>query len=323
MAERHLLLRPQAWRSRLVARAVLASVASPETVRKVVVAEVRQRLLRLRAAVLLVVAAGTGGLVVVLVGRWLRRWFGGNLVGLPLGPKLPWGRQASNIDDPLFGTIKYSRSGLKGDDNAWEIFMNGLNFPTHSPIREHIRQLFSRPQFDEELRTLFDWLVVDGSERLTCAEAERFSQGIKGHLYVLTQCRKKMPLVNASKEDQNWLREKFDEIFPEERPLNRENFNGFAKLVLLRRVVRTLMESIGLQKLQGGVAQPLVVQVRVELGGDRPPFKLHTVAPVSRPALPSGENLCRIREGDGDGMDEGEEDEAEFDFCDGSGQATS
>jgi hypothetical protein len=154
-------------------------------------------------------------------------------------------------------------------------------------MREHIHQLFKRPGLDGELKELFDALVQRNPvERLTREHCEIFSQGIKGELHVLLQANSKVPLVDASAEDQRWIAEGFDVVFTDERPLDRERFPSVAKLVLLRRVVRTIIGSVGLdQLLERGMSRPLVVDVRVELAGDRPPFRIHTTTPKS---LPSG-----------------------------------
>lgn len=199
--------------------------------------------------------------------------------------------------DPTFGTafnVSYSRSRM---EQSWEDFMDGMSLPPHSAIRDHIRNLFARPKLTAQLGELFD-MLGGGAKRLERREVERFSRGIKGNVHVLLKKKSRVQLAEATAEDAQWLAEHFGEVFPAERPLDRPTFPPFAKLVLLRRVVRTLMESVGLEQLQEGrgVSQPLVVQIVVDLGGSTRPFRLSTVAPSSMKSETSGASLGCLTE---------------------------
>jgi len=197
---------------------------------------------------------------------------------------------------------------LTPESLSWEALLDGLQLPHETPVRAHIRQLFGRPDFDEELRELFDALLAsrprcsdlspDGADPRVASfrDFERFSRGIYGNLHVLLRVRAKVPIVPAKTEEMAWLAERFDWIFPPERPLSRAVFPDFAKLIILRRVLRTLVEEIGLEQLQGGMQKPLVVEVSVELGSNRKPFRLRTVTPHSARGETSGESLGLISE---------------------------
>eukprot|EP00747_Dinoflagellata_sp_TGD_P166545 gnl/TRDRNA2_/TRDRNA2_189486_c0_seq1.p1 gnl/TRDRNA2_/TRDRNA2_189486_c0~~gnl/TRDRNA2_/TRDRNA2_189486_c0_seq1.p1 ORF type:complete len:407 (+),score=61.04 gnl/TRDRNA2_/TRDRNA2_189486_c0_seq1:74-1294(+) len=136
------------------------------------------------------------------------------------------------------------------------------------------------------------------NRRLCRADVERMSRGTRGHLHVLLRANERVPLAPASAEDHSWLLECFDQVFPPERPLHRGNFPAFAKLVLVRRVVRTLVDSVGLDQILGGMPAPLVVDIAIDLGegDDEFAFRMHTVAPTSAPAAHSGERLALIEE---------------------------
>eukprot|EP00928_Gymnodinium_smaydae_P051072 TRINITY_DN34603_c0_g1_i1.p1 TRINITY_DN34603_c0_g1~~TRINITY_DN34603_c0_g1_i1.p1 ORF type:complete len:332 (-),score=53.52 TRINITY_DN34603_c0_g1_i1:127-1071(-) len=203
-------------------------------------------------------------------------------------------RPVPSAADPLYGRtlgLMYSRSRLS---QSWEDFLDALDLPANSPIRGHIRQLFARPDFEAQLRDLFDVLSC-GRPSLSKEDVGRFSRGICGDLHVLLQVDSRVPLAKATEEDHRWIAERFDVVFPPESPLDREDFPAFAKLVLLRRVVRTLVDSIGLRQLHDGVGRPLVVEVRVELGSGEP-FRVRTVAPTSAPGAATGERMTLIAE---------------------------
>jgi len=177
---------------------------------------------------------------------------------------------------------------------AWEDFLNALGFPATSAVRGHIRQLFERPELDRQLQHLFDALSGD-RDRLSRESVRRFSRSIEGHIHVLLQIDTRVGLVPVTAEDDLWITEGFDHVFPAERPLDRSVFPAFAKLVLLRRVVRTLIECIGMERLQSGLVAPLVIDVTISLSPDQLPFRVHTVAPASTPAT-CNEHLGVIKE---------------------------
>lgn len=214
------------------------------------------------------------------------------------------------VKDPTFGNqiaLYYDRGRMFA---LWEDFLDCLDLPKTSPIRDHVRQLFSRVELDEQLKDLFDALA-HGAPGLSKGDALRFSRGIQGYVNVLLQRKTRVSLRGLANEDQIWLENQFEEVFPAEKPLDRSLFPAFAKLILLRRVVRTLIATLGLEKLQGGLGAPLVVDISVDIG-DREPFRLHTVAPPSAPCVCSKERLSLIQEDEGrvgDMCEEEEEDE--------------
>ncbi|CAJ1355911.1 unnamed protein product [Effrenium voratum] len=199
-------------------------------------------------------------------------------------------RRRKGITDPTFGRrVVYDSERLV---QSWENFLDSLGFPKASPIRQHVRQLFSREDLDEQFQGLYDALC-NGSV-FGKGHFERFSRGIRGHVHVLLDKKTKISLLPPTSEDLRWISQGFEGAF-EERPLDRQSFPSIAKLVLLRRVVRTLIEYVGIEQLKAGVAAPLVVDLAVEIAG-RAPFRLHTVAPCSAPSLKSGERLDLIAE---------------------------
>mmetsp|Transcript_10145 Transcript_10145/g.17653 ORF Transcript_10145/g.17653 Transcript_10145/m.17653 type:complete len:246 (+) Transcript_10145:1-738(+) len=195
------------------------------------------------------------------------------------------------VSDPIFATwgVVYSSTRLA---ESWEDFLDAFKFPKASPIRQHIRQLFSRADFDEQLEGLFDTLCRGPA--MTRSQFERFSRGLHGHVNILTDKKTKIKLLSPTPEDVRWMANCFDTIFPEEQPMTRDSFKNVAKLVLVRRVVRTLIEFVGVEQIQAGMAAPLVVDIAVDLGDAV--FRFHTVAPISKPSLESGERLNAISE---------------------------
>ncbi|CAE8635155.1 unnamed protein product, partial [Polarella glacialis] len=128
-------------------------------------------------------------------------------------------RRSALISDPTFGGalgLVYSRDRVA---QSWEDFLDALNFPKSSPIRGHVRQLFSRPELDDQLRGLFDALS-SSPEGLSRGDFERFSLGIRGDVHMLLRKRgTKVQLVTATAEDLQWIIQSFDSVFPPERPL--------------------------------------------------------------------------------------------------------
>eukprot|EP00929_Paragymnodinium_shiwhaense_P063323 TRINITY_DN31644_c0_g1_i1.p1 TRINITY_DN31644_c0_g1~~TRINITY_DN31644_c0_g1_i1.p1 ORF type:complete len:326 (+),score=50.80 TRINITY_DN31644_c0_g1_i1:106-978(+) len=221
----------------------------------------------------------------------LRHWWRRRVLGLENG-----GTGANGWVDPMFGpslglVYRRDRSPM-----WWEDFLDAFDLPRESPSRDHIRQFFHREGFDEELRGLFDAIVGLGQKSLSKGNMELLSRGIKGHIRVLLQTSTRVDLLPCSEEDHQWILGSLEKVFTPEAPLDRAIFPDFLKVVLLRRIVRTLMGSVGLATLQEGMAAPLVVDVHVELSNGRPPFRIHTVAPASAPCRSSGERLGLIEE---------------------------
>ena len=84
-------------------------------------------------------------------------------------------------------------------------------------------------------------------------------------VHILLDQKTKINLLPPSLEDTQWIHGHFDSVFPKSKPLDRSAFPHVAKLVLLRRVVRTLIAYVGVEQLKDGMAAPLVVNVEVAL----------------------------------------------------------
>jgi len=196
--------------------------------------------------------------------------------------------------DPSFGDrgVHYRHNRI---NESWEDFLNGLGFESTSPVREHVRKVFARPDFDAQMQGLFDALS-GGAESLNKGDVQRFSEGIQGQLRILLRNQTRVCLCSASAEDRQWIADRFDHVFTGELSLNRSLFPAFAKLVLMRRVVRTLIEVFGVDNLRAGVGAPLVVDITVNMKNGNQPFRVHTVTPSSAPALCTGERLGLIEE---------------------------
>lgn len=201
-------------------------------------------------------------------------------------------REISTIEDPTFGpAIKHDMQRL---DSMHEAFLDAMHLQKDSPMRGHLCQLFQRPDLDDQLCRLYDQ-VAAGAPRITRNSFARLSRGIHGHLHQLLKAKERMPLAACTAEDQQWIFRHFDHFFPAERPLDRRTFPGFFRLVLMRRIVRTLAARIGLSKLRKGTSAPLVLYVGVDLGDGHPPFRISTVTPNAK-RLICGESLALIKE---------------------------
>jgi hypothetical protein len=196
------------------------------------------------------------------------------------------------IEDPTFGPgIVHN---MDNPSNLHEAFLDYLHLEKQSPIRGHLLQLFRRPDLDEQLGNLYD--EASGKAPKLSREAfTRISRGINGHLHQLLKGKERIPLATCTPEDQRWISKHFDEFFPQERPLDRRLFIGYFKLILMRRIVRTLVARIGLQKLRRGTSAPLVLIVGVDLGAGHPPFRINTVTPNAK-KVTCGESLALIDE---------------------------
>lgn len=196
------------------------------------------------------------------------------------------------MEDPTFGPIVVH--DMDKPDSLHEAFLDSLHLQKDSPIRGHLCQLFRRPDMDEQLCALYDQTSA-GAPRISREDFMRLSRGISGHLHQLLKGKSRMPLATCTPEDQKWIFRHFDHFFPPERPLDRRMFPGYFKLILMRRIVRTLVARIGLENLRRGTSAALVLVVGVDLGGGHAPFRLNTVTPNAKTVL-CGESLTLIEE---------------------------
>lgn len=199
-----------------------------------------------------------------------------------------------HIPDPTFGAKFGVVHNTREPDRLWEAFLDTLCLERTSPLRRHMRQLLGRREIDDQLRELFE-LAAGGAERISRQDFSRLSRGISGHVHMLLKTQERVPLALPTPEDQQWIFRRFDHYFPPERPLGRDLFPGYFKLILVRRIIRTLIAYLGLRRLRSGASQPLVVDIQVDPGQGHPPFRLHTVLPNATSA-PAGERLGLIEE---------------------------
>lgn len=197
-----------------------------------------------------------------------------------------------DIADPTFGPGVIHN--MDDPSNLHEAFLDYLHLEKESPIRGHLLQLFRRPDLDEQLGRLYDE-ASGGAPKLSRDAFTRISRGINGQLHQLLKSKERVPLAACTAEDQRWISEHYDDFFPEERPLDRRLFTGYFKLILMRRIVRTLVARIGLQKLRQGTSAPFVLIVGVDLGAGHPPFRINTVTPNAK-KVTCGESLSLIDE---------------------------
>jgi len=115
-------------------------------------------------------------------------------------------------------------------------------------------------------------------------------------VHVFMKSKERVPLIKASSEDQEFLIQNFDTIFPPEDPLDCESFVPFIKLVVARRVTRTLMKALGVDSLRIGLQAPLAMRISFDLGNGEPSVVLQTVTPISS-ANSMGLRLGRIEDG--------------------------
>lgn len=201
-------------------------------------------------------------------------------------------QELQSIEDPTFGPkIVHD---MDKPDCLHEAFLDSVHLQKDSPIRGHLCQLFRRADIDEQLSALYDQASA-GEPRISREAFMRLSRGIYGHLHQLLKGEERMPLATCTPEDQKWIFRHFDHFFPPERPLNRRMFPGYFKLILMRRIVRTLVAHMGLSNLRRGTSAPLVLTVGVDLGGGDAPFHLNTVTPNAQTVL-CGECLTVIEE---------------------------
>ena len=99
----------------------------------------------------------------------------------------------------------------------------------------------------------------------------------------------------ATESEHAFLRDNFDLLFPPSDPLDRSNLSRARQARPRAPYHQALVSDFGgLVAVQRGLAEPLVVDVRVVLEGDVV-FRVHTVAPKSN-ASGAGQRLGIISE---------------------------
>ncbi len=190
----------------------------------------------------------------------------------------------------------------------WEWFVDVLRVSTTSPGRARLAAVLSDARTVKGLDETFDELVKryprededdeddDRAVSLSAAALVKFSDGIAGSIRpVLAPHDKTVDIRPATESEHAFLRDNFNLLFPPSDPLDRSTFHALAKLVLVRRIIKALVSDFGgLVAVQRGLAEPLVVDVRVVLDGDVV-FRVHTVAPKSN-ASGAGQRLGIISE---------------------------
>lgn len=185
----------------------------------------------------------------------------------------------------------------------WEHYLTFADFPEHGPLRKHLRQLLNRGDVDDQLSKLYERLQAESSAgSLSREAAERLSFSMSGtvrlHGRFDSAARVGLMPPTPAGSPSSFL-DCFQQAFPEERPLDVTSFPGFAKLVIVRRVLRTLLQSCAAEELKRGPCPtPLVIDVSVDLRDGYDPFRLHTVTPLTSVDLGTGESLSLIEEVD-------------------------
>ena len=179
----------------------------------------------------------------------------------------------------------------EGSDSAsplWERWLTSLAFDASSPAVLHLRHLGTSPGLERALRHAFEALDEQKAGCLDLDGLLRFSHGLRGQLHALGDRGHSMPLLDVDWRDAAFLKCSFSTLFPPHSPLSADDFIELAKLLLLRRVVRTLAATRGMASLRRGLASPLVATLELELTGEKRLRLLHTIAPASRPAAVGG-----------------------------------
>eukprot|EP00747_Dinoflagellata_sp_TGD_P196872 gnl/TRDRNA2_/TRDRNA2_67522_c0_seq1.p1 gnl/TRDRNA2_/TRDRNA2_67522_c0~~gnl/TRDRNA2_/TRDRNA2_67522_c0_seq1.p1 ORF type:complete len:298 (-),score=34.22 gnl/TRDRNA2_/TRDRNA2_67522_c0_seq1:186-1079(-) len=219
-------------------------------------------------------------MMAVLVGLWLLR---ASAVRL----SLTWGSKGSSRPHKRIQRKRTLDLVNDADEqDAWELYLFQKGVPSDGAIHKHLGQLLGRQDVDDEMRRVFRVLAESGAVQLQARNvAERLSVAIQGQVRVLLESSGHVNLVPPTpKADSGRLLDCFDEAFPSERPLDCNNFPSFAKLLIVRRIFKTLASCFGDDVYsERSCPVPLVIDVSVDLGQDEP-FRIHTVTPFSHHA---------------------------------------
>lgn len=193
----------------------------------------------------------------------------------------------------------------------WEWFVDALSVSPTSPGRARLAAVLSDARTTTQLDETFDELAKryprereedgadddDGGVSLSAAALLKFSDGITGSIRpVLAPHDSAVEIQPASESEHAFLLDNFDLLFPPSDPLDRPTWHALAKLIFVRRIIKALVADFGgLVAVQRGLAEPLVVDVRVVLDGDVV-FRVHTVAPKSDASDFAGRRLGVISE---------------------------
>ena len=195
----------------------------------------------------------------------------------------------------------------------WEWFVDALSVSPTSPGRARLAAVLSDARTTAQLDETFDELAKrypregdegdgggeddDGVVSLSAAALVKFSDGITGSIRpVLAPHDSAVEIRPATESEHAFLLDNFDLLFPPSDPLDRSTWHALAKLIFVRRIIKALVADFGgLVAVQRGLAEPLVVDVRVVLDGDVV-FRVHTVAPKSDASDFAGRRLGVISE---------------------------
>jgi len=152
-------------------------------------------------------------------------------------------------------------------------------------VRLHLRQLFAQDGLRPKLDVCFLALDEDASGHLHRDAFLRFADGLGGSVHELCESRSRAGLVRPLYSDHAWVAANFEQAFPPETPLNRGRFYEVAQLVMVRRLVRTIIQGWGTTPLHIGFESSVVLGVWLELDGARVHFR--SIAPArSNPQSP-------------------------------------
>lgn len=222
------------------------------------------------------------------------------------------GPPLSAMSDPFFkmrggGLLTQSGSmkefmAVVAPQELWEWWLDECGFRSESPIRQKIKCSFGTPHFEQQLQAVFDYLTIPGyadqqlparleqqrSAVMSIEDLLRFHHAVRGNIRVMLHRQQSTPLLNPSEQETNWLQAHFDRLLA---PLDCPTFCAWAKVVLVRRLAKTLAETLKqhatfderVEEIRKGLCVNVVVDICVTFTGrdEDALLHLHTIAPRS------------------------------------------
>lgn len=180
----------------------------------------------------------------------------------PPSPDAPvWSDPTLPLRLGLRGTFAELLSSCTGGAELWERWLDGLGLPAGSPSRQHLRHTARSDALRASLAAAFEALA-HGKPYLGVAELSSFSARLRGTVRPLLASGSKAkaaaarPLLLPEPAEASFLVDAFPKLFPDDTSrLDLRAFTELAKLLIVRRVVRTLLAERGLQSLRSTVRQ--------------------------------------------------------------------
>jgi len=226
-----------------------------------------------------------------------RRWLGGVVLAALLGTiggvwLLRWlnvrrrraltgeSAESAAISDPtlpvsLEGATTWADASKRAGKDIWEWYLDSLRFDPNTPTRQHLRSVIARAEVREQLDVLFEHLCDEAGMVSEAAFTEGVSASLRGTVHVLLRREQRTQLLPPAEQELEWLRRRWEQLWP--KGMDREGFRECAKLVMVRRLVRTLIQKVGYEKLRSGLETPLVFDIQIASD-----LHIHTVAPARR-----------------------------------------